>query len=109
MKLIKNSILPLAALFLIGLLGQYLYIVDGQIDVFRLLLVFGVPFGIPYMLFVIPIGGSISRGVGILALNAIIGALFGFVIAVFAFIRAVCYLIWYVVSSISKRAKRVKQ
>ena len=91
MKLIKNSILPLAALFLIGLLGQYLYIVDGQIDWFRLCMVFGVPFGIPYMLFVIPIGGSISRGVGILALNAIIGALFGFVIAVFAFIKR-----WYI-------------
>ena len=106
MKLMKNSILPLAALFLIGLLGQYLYIVDGQIDWFRLCMVFGVPFGIPYMLFVIPIGGSISRGVGILALNAIIGALFGFVIAVFAFVKAVVYLIWYLANSLVRAVKR---
>lgn len=105
MKLMKNSILPLAALFLIGLLGQYLYIVDGQIDWFRLCMVFGVPFGIPYMLFVIPIGGSISRGVGILALNAIIGALFGSVIAVFAFVKAVVYLIWYLISSLARAIK----
>ena len=106
MKLMKNSILPLAALFMIGLLGQYLYIVDGQIDWFRLCMVFGVPFGIPYMLFVIPIGGSISRGVGILALNAIIGALFGSVIAVFAFVKAVVYLIWYLSSSLVRAVKR---
>lgn len=106
MKLMKNSILPLAALFLIGLLGQYLYIVDGQIDWFRLCMVFGVPFGIPYMLFVIPIGGSISRGVGILALNAIVGALFGSVIAVFAFVKAVVYLIWYLSSSLAGAVKR---
>jgi hypothetical protein len=106
MKLMKNSILPLAALFLIGLLGQYLYIVDGQIDWFRLCMVFGVPFGIPYMLFVIPIGGSISRGVGILALNAIVGALFGSVIAVFAFVKAVVYLIWYLISSLARAVKR---
>ena len=106
MKLMKNSILPLAALFLIGLLGQYLYIVDRQIDWFRLCMVFGVPFGIPYILFVIPIGGSISRGVGILALNAIIGALFGFVIAVFAFVKAVAYLIWYLASSLARAVKR---
>lgn len=106
MKLMKNSIIPLAALFLIGLLGQYLYIVDGQIDWFRLCMVFGVPFGIPYMLFVIPIGGSISRGVGILALNAIVGALFGFVIAVFAFVKAVVYLIWHLASSLVRAVKR---
>jgi len=106
MKLMKNSIIPLAALFLIGLLGQYLYIVDGQIDWFRLCMVFGVPFGIPYILFVIPIGGSISRGVGILALNAIVGALFGSVIAVFAFVKAVVYLKWYLISSLARTVKR---
>ena len=66
MKLLTKSILPIAAILLIALLGQYIYIVNGQIDLFRLCLVFGVPFGIPYMLFVLPIGGSISRGIGIL-------------------------------------------
>ena len=106
MKLLKHSILPIIAILLIAVLGQYIYIVDGQIDWFRLCMVFGVPFGIPYMLFVIPIGGSISRGVGILALNAIIGALFGFVIAVFAFVKAVVYLIWYLSSSLVRAVKR---
>ena len=93
MKLLTKSILPIAAILLIALLGQYIYIIDGQIDLFRLCMVFGVPFGIPYMLFVLPIGGSISRGIGILALNAIVGAMFGCVIAAIALIRAVTYLI----------------
>ena len=106
MKLLKHSILTIMAILLIAVLGQYIYIVDGQIDWFRLCMVFGVPFGIPYMFFVIPIGGSISRGVGILALNAIVGALFGFVIAVFAFVKAVAYLIWYLASSLVRAVKR---
>ena len=87
---------------LLAVLGQCIYIVDGQIDLFRLSMVFGVPFGLPYMLFVIPIGGSISRGIGILALNAIIGALFGFGIAIFAFIKAVVYLLWCLMKAIIK-------
>ncbi|MCB5715057.1 DUF6050 family protein [Lactonifactor longoviformis] len=102
MRLLKNSILPLAAILLIAVLGQYIYIVDGQVDLFRLVMVYGVPFGIPYMLFVIPIGGSISRGIGILALNVIVGALFGSVIAVFAFIRAVVYLMAAVFGAVGK-------
>lgn len=106
MKVLKHSILPLMAILLIAVLGQYIYIVDGQIDLFRLCMVFGVPFGIPYMLFVIPIGGSISRGVGILALNAIIGALLDFAIVVFAFIKAVVYLMWYLASLLVRAVKR---
>lgn len=104
MKLLTKSILPMAAILLITLLGQYIYIVDGQIDLFRLCMVFGVPFGIPYMLFVLPIGGSISRGIGILALNAIVGAMFGCVIAAIALIRAVAYLI----AAIIRVARKVK-
>lgn len=105
MKLLKNSIIPLIALAVIALLGRYLYIVDGQIDWFRFCMIFGVPFGIPYMLFVIPIGGSISRGIGIIALNVIVGALFGFVIALFAFVKACSYLFWYMVHKIVLRKR----
>lgn len=104
MKLLTRSILPIAAILLIALLGQYIYIVEGQIDLFRLCMVFGVPFGIPYMLFVLPIGGSISRGIGILALNAIVGAMFGCVIAAIVLIKAVAYLI----AAIIRVARKVK-
>jgi len=103
MKLFRHGILPILVITLIAVCGQYIYMVDGQVDWFRLCMVFGVPFGIPYMLIVIPIGGSISRGVGILALNAIIGALFGCVIAAVVFIKAVIYTLRYVVGGLMKR------
>ena len=45
MKLIKNVIVPVAAILLLAYLGQYIYIVDGHVDWLRLCLVFGIPFG----------------------------------------------------------------
>lgn len=104
-KLVKYSILPLAGIALLAYLGHYFYIVDGQLDLFRLCLVFGIPFGIPYMLLVIPIGGSPAASVTILALNIVIGAVFGCVIAAFAAVRAVGYLLWWIVSKIIPRRK----
>lgn len=103
MRLLRHGILPILIITLIAVCGQYIYMVDGQVDLFRLCMVFGVPFGIPYMLIVIPIGGSISRGVGILALNAIIGAMFGCVIAAVVFVKAVIYILRYVAGGLMKR------
>lgn len=93
MKLVKNTIIPLLAIALLAYLGQYIYMVDGEIDWLRFCLVFGIPFGIPYMLWVIPIGGNPATSVAILALNVIIGAVFGCFIAAFAFVRAWVYLL----------------
>lgn len=93
MKLMKNVIVPLAAILLLGWLGQYIYIVDNHIDCLRLCLVFGIPFGIPYMLWVIPIGGNPEASVALLVVNVIVGALFGCLIAVFAFLRALIYIV----------------
>ena len=95
MKLIKISILPVLGILLLAYFGKYIYMVDGQIDWFRFFLVFDIPFGIPYMLFVFPIGGNPTTSVVILALNMIIGAVFGCLIAVFALIRAVVYFLWW--------------
>ena len=47
-----KGVLMIAVLALIGWLGKYLYLVDGEIDWFRLMLVYGVPVGIPYMFFI---------------------------------------------------------
>lgn len=106
MKLLKNGIIPITTILLIAVLGQYIYMVNGKIDWFRFCMVFGVPFGIPYMLFFIPVGrGNISSGVAVLALNAIIGALFGVGIAVYIFIRAVVYLMWYIISLARKSVR----
>lgn len=102
MKLVKYSILPLAGIAALTYLGHYIYMVDGQIDWLRFCLVFGIPFGIPYMLFVIPIGGNPARSTVILALNVVVGAAFGCVIAAFATVRAVGYLAWRIIRPLVK-------
>lgn len=102
-RLFAKGILPILMITLIAVFGQYIYMVDGQVDLFRLCMVFGVPFGIPYMLIVLPIGGSISRGVGILALNAMLGAMLGCVIAIVVFIKAVIFTLRYVAGRLIKR------
>lgn len=106
MKLVKNSIIPIAALLVLAYLGKYIYLVDGQVDWLRFCLVFGIPFGIPYMLFVIPIGGNPASSTVILTLNIIIGAVFGCVIAAFAAVRAVGYLAWWILQAILHFVKR---
>ena len=104
MKLMKNVIVPVAAILLLAYLGKYIYIVDGHIDWLRLCLVFGIPFGIPYMLWVIPIGGNPATSVVLLALNVIVGALFGCLIAVIALVRATVYTLSWIVHS----ARRIR-
>lgn len=98
MKLIKVSILPVVGILLLACLGKYIYIVDGRLDWLRLCLVFGIPFGVPYMLFIFPIGGNPATNAVILALNVIIGAVFGCVVAAVALIRAVVFFLWWLVN-----------
>ena len=106
MKLIKISILPVVGILLLAYLGKYIYIVDGQIDWLRFCLVFGIPFGIPYMLLVIPIGGNPTNSVVIMALNVIVGAIFGCLIAAFALVRAIVFFCWWVLHPIKRNSMR---
>ena len=108
MKLVKNTLLPMAGIVILLYLGQYIYMVDDQIEWMRLMLVVGVPFGIPYMLFVIPIGGDPATSVFLIMLNILIGALFGCVIAVFAVIRAVVYGIGWIIGMIIRAVKKIR-
>jgi hypothetical protein len=105
MKLLRKSILPIMVILVIAAMGKCIYMVDGQIDWFRLCMVFGVPFGIPYMTIVIPVGKgvSVTESSAVMLLSAIIGALFGAVIAAVVFVKAVLYLLWFVVT----RCKRL--
>ncbi len=98
MKLMKNAVIPVAAVMALAYLGQCIYMVDGHIDWFRLCLVFGLPFGIPYMLWVVPIGGNPATSVVVLVLNVIVGASIGSLIAVFALLRAAVYMTRWIVN-----------
>ena len=105
MNNMRKGVLVVVALALIGWLGKYLYLVDGEMDWFRLMLVYGVPVGIPYMFFIIPWHWDLSGTIGMVALCAIIGAVFGFIIAIGIAIRAVWYVIAFPISCLLRKEK----
>ena len=71
---ITKGILPILLIGIITWLGQYIFMVDGSIDWFRFMLVYGVPIGIPYMFIIIPARWDLSGTIGMVALCAAIGA-----------------------------------
>ena len=100
-----KGVLMIAVLALIGWLGKYLYLVDGEIDWFRLMLVYGVPVGIPYMFFIIPWHWDLSGILGMMALCVIFGSLIGSFIAVWLLVRAMAYVIGYPINYVIKSIK----
>ena len=86
-------------------LGQYIFIVDGSIDWFRFMLVYGVPIGIPYMFIIIPSRWDLSGTVGMAAMSVIIGAVFGFIVAIGIAVRAVWYVITFPVSVLIRKGR----
>ena len=88
-----KGILVFAGLLLLGWIGKYIYMVDGEIDWFRFMLVYGVPVGIPHIL-------------GMAALCVIVGGIFGCVIAAWLGIRAVWYMVGFPISKIVAIHKR---
>ena len=100
-----KGVLMITVLALIGWLGKYLYLVDGEIDWFRLMLVYGVPVGIPYMFFIIPWHWDLSGILGMMTLCVIVGSLFGSFIAIWLLVRAVGYVIGYPINYMIKSIK----
>ena len=102
---ITKGILPILLIGIITWLGQYIFMVDGSIDWFRFMLVYGVPIGIPYMFIIIPTKWDLSGTIGMVALCAVIGAAFGFIVAIGIGIRAVGYVIVFPVSRLIRKGK----
>lgn len=100
-----KGVLMIAVLALIGWIGKYLYLVDGEIDWFRLMLVYGVPVGIPYMFFIIPWYWDLSGILGMMTLCVIVGSLIGSFIAVWLLVRAMGYVIGYPINYMIKSIK----
>ena len=95
-----------AGLLLLGWIGKYIYMVDGEIDWFRFMLVYGVPVGIPHMFIIIPWHWDLSGILGMAALCVIVGGIFGCVIAAWLGIRAVWYMVGFPISKIVAIHKR---
>ena len=86
---ICKGVLVFTGLLLIGWLGQYIYMVNGEIDWFRLMLVYGVPVGIPHMFIIVPWHWDLSGILGMAALCVIAAGLA---------VRAICYIVGYPIS-----------
>ena len=93
-----KGVLVFTGLLLIGWLGQYIYIVNGEIDWFRLMLVYGVPVGIPHMFIIVLWHWDLSGILGMVALCVIVGGVFGCVIAAGLAGRAIWYIVGYPIS-----------
>ena len=104
---ITKGILPLIAFGVITWLGQYIFMVNGSIDWFRFMLVYGVPVGIPYMFIIIPAKMDLSGTMGVVIVGILIGAVFGFVIAVGIAIRAVWYMVVFPISVLMRKERRI--
>lgn len=92
---IWKGIFVLFLLLIIGWLGQYIFYVDGKVDLFRLLMVYGIPIGIPYMVVWIPLHRDVGGSMAMIVFCIVIGGLFGSVIAAGLGIRALYYLVGY--------------
>lgn len=95
---ICKGVLVFTGLLLIGWLGQYIYMVNGENDWFRLMLVYGVPVGIPHMFIIVPWHWDLSGILGMVALCVIVGGVFGCVIAAGLAVRAIWYIVGYPIS-----------
>jgi len=102
---IIKGILPIVVFGIVTWLGQYIFIVNGSIDWFRFMLVYGVPIGIPHMFVIIPTKMDLSGTMGIVILGVIVGAVFGFIIAAYMAIRAVWYIVVFPISLLMRKGR----
>lgn len=88
-KFMKITIKPLVLFGLLFWLGKYFYMVDGEVDWFRAMIIFGLSFGIPYMFWLVPIKGSVSSMAVVWVLDIIVGSVFGIFIAGWVLLKAI--------------------
>ena len=75
---LRKSIVRAVFIFLWGWLMHYFYIEEGQIDIFKMCLLIGFPFGIYKIhLWVLPKNLDIGGTVGVWTMNIIIGGIMG--------------------------------
>ncbi len=78
-KFSTGILFPLALAGFMAWICQPLYLAHGKCDVFMLLLLMGLPFGIGKMfIWFIPRGCGIGGSVGMFVLNILIGGMIGF-------------------------------
>ena len=102
----RKGVLIAVVFILIGYLGKYFYLADGEVDWFRFALLYGILMGIPHMLVVVPLKWDISGTIGMVAFCVLIGGLFGCIIAAGLAIRAAFYLTGYPVCLLCRTIRK---
>ena len=89
-----KGVLPIAFLAFLLYVFKSIYIIDGQVDWFRLWMIAGMPFGlVHFFIGIIPVNMDITMSLGVIALHFILCGIFGGFIAVWTTIKAVYYII----------------
>lgn len=100
---LRKGVWVLIIFLIIWWLGQYIFIVDGEIDWFRLAMVYGIPIGIPHMFIVIPLHYDVGGSLAMMTFCIVIGGIFGSLIALWIAGRAIYYLLGYPICCIIKK------
>lgn len=92
-KWIRKGVIPAVAFIVLWVIFKPVFIVDGGIDLFRLWIVFGLPFGIARLcIWFLPRHTDIGSTVDILALNILLASVIGGFIAIYSIVVAILYL-----------------
>ena len=96
MKWFLRGVLPITFLAFVLYTFKTVYVVDGSVDVFRLWMLLGIPFGITRMLiWFVPSHMDTGASMGVLALNIMIAGVLGGFIAAFTILEGAFYLVIY--------------
>ena len=88
-----KSVIPVCSALLLFCIFKFLCTKDGELDHVLLWILCGLPFGLHRMYFwILPKGSSLSSGIGIFALNFIIGGVIGGFVLTWRLIVAVWYV-----------------
>ena len=99
----KKVILPIALIEILLLFFNHLYMVDGEVNIFYLWILVGIPFGMRRMcLWLIPKNYDIGGAMGIIAVNFVVGGLIGGFVALIQIVQA----IWYCLKGLVQLIKR---
>ena len=91
---LRNSIIRVFLIIVWAWLMHYFYIVEGQVDIFRMWMLIGFPFGIYRVrLWLIPRNFDLGGTVGIWAMNIFVGCIVGGFVVIGYISNLICNVI----------------
>lgn len=99
--LVKKVIVPVVCMSFFMYIFKPIYYVNGEVDIFKLWILVGAPFGVKQMFYIlVPYHYGISGMIGVLVFDFLVGALFGGFVAMYKLIAIPYYLIKFILCKI---------